>query len=82
MYLNEKEANLLEGILTIEFSNQDTIKLARSFEDKLKFNCSDDEILSTLSLNTLFTAIPKESLLEAIKSIRPDLSVKINNLIN
>jgi len=78
MYLNEKEANLIDGLLTIEFSNQDIIKLARSFESKIKFSCSDDELLSSSTLDTLFSSIPKLDLLEGIKQIRPDLSNKIN----
>jgi hypothetical protein len=81
MYLNEKEADIVEGILTVEFSNKDLVKLARSIE-KIDFKCSDEELSSHLSINTLLTAVPKKDLLSGMKSARPDLSVKINNLLD
>lgn len=81
MYLNEKEAGIIEGLLTIEFSNKDLVKLARSLE-KINFKCTDEELSSNLSINTFLAAVPKKDLLAGMKSVRPDLSVKINNILD
>lgn len=82
MYLEEKEANLLSGLIELELSKSDFIKLARSFEDKIKFNCSDEEIAISETLSTIIASIPKGELAQVIKSLRPDLSSKINNIID
>jgi Asp-tRNA(Asn)/Glu-tRNA(Gln) amidotransferase C subunit len=82
MYLNEKEADLISGVLMIEFSEKELVALARSLDDIIKFNCTDEELQkSEITINTLLSAVPKSSLLTGIKSVRPDLSIKINKLL-
>lgn len=82
MYLNEREASLLSGMMEIEFSKKDTIALARSFEGIIKFKCGDENLIDEATKNTLLTIIPKQAMISKIKSIRPDLSPKINKIID
>jgi len=80
MYLNEREALLLSGLIEIELHEKDRIKLAKSFKDIVEFKCSDENLSDEATMNTLLTLIPKANLLSAIKSIRPDLSKEVNSI--
>lgn len=82
MYLSEKEAALLSGIMELEFSEKDRIKLARSFQNIVDFKGPDSSLADEATMNTLLTFVPKQNLFSEIKSIRPDLHAKISFIQN
>lgn len=73
------ESNYLERLILDNFNKNDTLKLFKKLDRRIKFEAPDKELLNKdlgVNIHSMISDAPREEVLKAIEEINPKLSIK------